>query len=354
MEKENSRKIVIKVSVVCLILAVAASVALFSLVYRQEESRSTAISFTQEVKVTDGVAEPQVREWELPVTQEGRYCFYAGWQAVQPSFVTGCVIKDEGGQVLFAVTGDFVAVESVELELDAQTYRVEMHYLTNEEDYIRFVGDYIVGEHMGKDVEISPFGLENAGTDGVWTVDHTVEARGISNWYAIGAGAGVMIAVVLVVLILALTKNGRSAKCQFDERQELVRGRGAKYAFYTLLICNAVVGALEIAEFPRFADTDVLMIINCLMGICVYVVYCIWYDGYFALNENRKRLMIAFAVIGISNFLLSAVGFASGGMVQDGRLTFRSLNLFCGILFIVIFTTMYLKKVFKDGKEEQL
>ncbi|MCM1044730.1 MAG: hypothetical protein NC417_04405 [Candidatus Gastranaerophilales bacterium] len=190
-----------------------------------------------------------------------------------------------------------------------------------------------------------------------WVVIFSLVSRQevtVMNWYAIGAGVGLMVGIVLVVLIFALTKKGRSVKSQYDERQELVRGRGAKYGFYTLLISNAVIGVMEIADLSSFAEKGVLMIIGCLPGICVYAVYCIWYDGYFALNESRRRIMASLAIIGISNFLIGAMNLVRGVIVQNGRLTVLSLNLFCAFLFIVIFAAMFLKKVCKDGKEEQL
>ncbi len=106
-------------------------------------------------------------------------------------------------------------------------------------------------------------------------------------------------------------------------------------------------------DIPIYAEAEVTAVINCFLGISVYVAYCIWNEGYFALNENKNRLMTIFIFIGIFNCIISAASFIQGTMVQDGKLTYHSLNFFCGLLFVVVFVTMILKKIFKDGKDDQ-
>ncbi len=348
MEKKRSKKTTIIISVICLILAAAAFGALFAASSIKAKSRIASISFTQEITVKDRTAEPQSVERELPIAEAGRYYFYVDWKAPQTDFLTGCVIKDEEGQVRFVVTGDSVEVTSVDLDLKAQTYRVEMHYLTNEADYFRFVKDYI-----GKTAEPEPFAFSGPGTDSVQNIEYTVEARGVSDLHAAGTAAVLINSLIIVVLFLTLIKKGNAGKLQYDERQTLVRGNGAKYGFFTLLLCNGLVYAAEMANLPQFADTSAVMIFNCLTGLCVYIVYCIWNDGYFALNADKGRLMAGLAVLGIFNLLLSAFGFTSGKLIQNGRLTFRSANLFCGISFLVIFSAMLLKKYRQDKEDEQ-
>lgn len=339
----------IAVSAICLIIALMAVAAVGSSISSHEQE--AAISFAQEITVANEKAEPEMTAWELPISQEGRYSFHAKWQAQQPPFVSGCVIKNEQGQVVFAVTGNSVAADSVEMRLDKQTYRVEMYYLANEQDYVRFITDYCAAEDTEEAV-ISEFDSAEIGNDGTFIINYTIEARKAINAVVVGVYAGVIIGIICVVFLLALTKNGDSAKCKFDERQELVRGRGFKYGFFTLLICNFIVFLLEMSDVPVYAETEVIVVINCLIGISIYVIYCIWNEGYFALNENRKRLMVAFAVIGVANLLVSAVNIAEGTMIENGKLTFRSLNLCCGLLLIVVFVTLLLKKVCKDGKDE--
>ncbi len=350
MKETSSRKKVIIISAICLIIALVAVIVVVALI--SLHNQNVKISFTQEIKVADEKAEPEMHAYELPILQKGIYSFHVEWQAQQPSFVSGCVIKNEQGQVVFAVTGDTVAADSVKVKLDKQIYTVEVHYLANEQEYTRFITNYF--DTDAKPRAISEFESEGIGNDGTFLINYTIEARRRMNAVVIGVCAGIIIGIICVVLLWALTKTGESAKCKFDERQELVRGRGFKYGFFTLLICNGMMCLLKMLDAPMYAEPEVVLVINCLIGIGVYVVYCIWNEGYFALNENRKRLMIAFAFIGVSNLLISAGNIAKGTIFENGRLTFYSLNLWCGLLFGVIFITLLLKKICKDGKEEQV
>lgn len=347
MKKKNSKIISVLIGVVCLILVTGAFGVLYITALNKAESRRASLSFTQEIKVKDGITEPRMTERELSVTEAGRYYFCESWEATQSDFLTGCVIKDEDGQVVYAHTGDTVKGMSLDLELKAQTYKVEMHYLANEADYFQFVEDYI-----GKTVKPGPFAFSGAVTDSVWVVEYTVEARGVFNGHVIVIGAALIDALIIVILFLTLVKKGNGGKLEYDERQELVRGKGAKYGFFALLFSNGLVYAAELAELPQLADMSAVMILNCFIGVCVYMVYCIWNDGYLALNAHKGCLMAGFAVFGICGLLSSVDGFISGKMIQNGRLTFRSGSLFCSIFFVVVFTVMLLKRYRSDKEDE--
>ena len=55
----------------------------------------------------------------------------------------------------------------------------------------------------------------------------------MNNDYATGLAVGIIVAIVILGIIWKFSKNKMKGK--FDERQELVRGRGYKYACFTLL-----------------------------------------------------------------------------------------------------------------------
>ena len=72
--------------------------------------------------------------------------------------------------------------------------------------------------------------------------------------------------------------------------------------------------------------------------------------GYFALNE-KKGCFIAIAVVGgMINMVLGVWAFVSGVAFSNGQLTFRSLNLFCGIMILIIGGVMLLKKIRKEDE----
>lgn len=164
---------------------------------------------------------------------------------------------------------------------------------------------------------------------------------------------GIIVGILLTRLLLVLTRTDKSKKCRFDERQELIRGKGFKYGFFTMLVCNMLFVCMELAEIPLFAELGVLIIIGSVTGISVWLVYCIWNEGYFALNEDKGRMRSLFAAAAILNFIVGGSSIVHGTIIQNGKLTYYSINLFVGLLFIIIFMTMFLKRICKDGKDEQ-
>ena len=164
---------------------------------------------------------------------------------------------------------------------------------------------------------------------------------------------GIIVSILLGAFLQKKTRTDNSKKYKYDERQEVVRGKGFKKGFFTILICNGLTVCMKIAEVPLFAEQELLIIIGCFTGIGVWVVYCIWNEGYFALNEDKGRIMIWFVTAAIMNFCVGAVALVRGTVIQDGKLTYQSINFLCGLLFIIIFLTMFLKKAYRDGKDEQ-
>lgn len=161
--------------------------------------------------------------------------------------------------------------------------------------------------------------------------------------YLLGILCGAAVGVILVVLILKWTKKDGSSKCKFDERQQLVRGRGFKYAFFSLVICNAVYAAVDAGMEEKLIDAPVGVSAGVVISAVVYACYCIWNEGYFALNENPKRVLAAFVLIALLNFGVFAGNVMKNGMLEDGVLNVSCMNLLCGVMFLVVFAVMLAK-----------
>ena len=174
----------------------------------------------------------------------------------------------------------------------------------------------------------------------------------MNDWMALGILCGAVVGLLIVVILLRLMKTDGSSKCKFDERQELVRGRGFKYAFFTLMIYSMVYGYMDMFLAEKKIDTMTGTMIGVMLGIVVYAVYSIWNEGYFSLNEDPKRVIIIFAIIAVVNFMLAGMNIADGKMIEDGVLTFRSMNLFCGIMFVIIGGVLMLKKALNAKEDE--
>ena len=165
----------------------------------------------------------------------------------------------------------------------------------------------------------------------------------MSIYVKVGILVGMLIGIIIVTFFMKFTKKDGDMKCKYDERQANVRGKGYKLSFFTLFIYNAIYGLLGIMIEKRYVDSLAAMMIGICLAVAVYVVYCIWNDAYFSLNENPRRVIIGFGLIALLNLLLGVMNLYDGMVITDGMLNYRSVNLICGVLFIIIFITLILK-----------
>lgn len=169
--------------------------------------------------------------------------------------------------------------------------------------------------------------------------------------YGLGFIFGVIIftAIIMIPMLIGITKD-KKLKRKYDERQELIRGRGFKYAFYTMVTISMLysITLIGLGELPIEESAAIVIIV--IMGIGVYAWYTILNDGYFALNERVPQTVITFIIIAIANFMIGISAWLDGGMVKNGVITFECLNLVCAI-FLLITVLVILIKQHKDKKE---
>lgn len=339
---KSKKKVIIAV---CSILIVLLMIFSCMMIVSDPPTSMGHIVFTGEVKVEDGVPSPARETKEFIVEEDGKYYWIYDWMG-EPGMITGMSVKDAEGISVFACTAEGCYAESEPMEVKAGTYEIEIVYLTKDEDMRRFLTDNGITE-IGTETYLY---AEN----GSWSTEYTIgleSASATSLLFKIALIVGVVIGLLVVVIILAVTKTGDDTKNQFDERQELVRGKGFQYGFFAIMISNAVLLFMKAFEISLFSDLQVAMALSIVIGISVFACYCIWNDGYFALNEKRTGLLISFGCCGLLNVLITIGHIKDGAIIENGAFTFRSTNLFCALLFFVIFIALLAKHI-KDGKEE--
>lgn len=164
--------------------------------------------------------------------------------------------------------------------------------------------------------------------------------------YLAGGLVGILIGLVLVAILIRYVRTDKKIKAKYDERQELIRGRGFKYAFYTSLVyfgllTITMLGLTEIVPIP----SGVLTFFGVCLSVLVYAGYCIWHEAYFALNENPKRVMIAFSVIGVCNVIIGLSNLHKVTSLQSADATPGLINLTCAVLFVGIFLILLVKHI---------
>ena len=307
------------------------------------------------VTITDGVAVPGQLEYEIEIPDTDTYSMYAGWEAEKPGLLTGCRILNEAGELVNAFTAESMTMSQGEVELQEGTYTVQFCFLTSPEAVKTFFKEYdVVREEM--DVPYEEEDPYEYAQNGTWNMIYEFRWMEKDAPLTVGMVLGLLLGLMLVVLLLTVTKKGEDTRCKFDERQELLRGRGFKYGFFAMLISLFVLyilGGMDMIS-PWLAENQLGVIL--VVGMVVCICYCIWNDAYFALNENRTMLVVIFIAAGLSN-----LGLGIGGIVKSISANaaehivsqpYSGMNLLVGIMFVIIAVALLAKKVLKDGKDE--
>ena len=169
--------------------------------------------------------------------------------------------------------------------------------------------------------------------------------------YVLGLVCGGILGIIFVIFFQRWTKKDHDVKCKYDERQTLVIGRGYKRGFWTLVSGIILYGIIDSGREIRCIETMAVLMFIVAIGIMVFIGYCIWHEGYFALNENRKRVLAGFLLCSLMNFAIFTMNVFHGNVIKDGVIQFEIIHLVWGILFIFIFL-MVLAKTIRDRRED--
>lgn len=167
----------------------------------------------------------------------------------------------------------------------------------------------------------------------------------MSTSYAAGLAFGIVTALLVFAIVRKFTKKAIRTGT-FDERQELVRGRGYKFAFFVLLWMLVLDLLLEsINAFETLPVSRTLAIfIMLLAGLTVYALYCIKNDSYFGVGTDTRAYRAVMWIVIVCNGISGFMGLKDGAMV-DGKLSFGPCAslLFC-LCFIIIMISISVKQ----------
>ena len=168
-----------------------------------------------------------------------------------------------------------------------------------------------------------------------------------------GFAVGLLVALLFGVVLLKMMNKDNRAATKYDEMQEIIRGRAYKYAFWAVVVCEAlliVADTVFAAQIPLSAD--ILHFLVIIIGVMVQVTYCIWHDAYIGLNTNTTRFIICMLLIGGVNLFLAVMAYADGRMIRDGVFQATFLNGICGLLCLVVMAEVIIKNAL-SGKEKE-
>jgi hypothetical protein len=173
----------------------------------------------------------------------------------------------------------------------------------------------------------------------------------MSTSYEAGLAFGIVTALIIFALIWKFSK--KTMKGTFDERQELVRGRGYKYACFTML--GLLTLDLLIESFGAFdalpVTRELAIFVIILAGVMVYALYCIKNDSYFGVGTDTRTYRAVMWIVIVCNAISGITGLKDGAIV-DGKLSFGPCAslLFC-LAFVIIMIMISVKKRGMDKEE---
>lgn len=309
------------------------------------------VDFEENFVVENGVA-PEEMEYVIVLSEYGEYVMDAKWKIEPAGMLMALSIVDETGKDVNTFSAHWIDMNSGVMELPAGKYTMTLTPITSAEQWKAYFAKFDTSEWDEPVEEGEEPEMEFA--DGEYRFDFSfkLEERGYLNIQAIACVLGAVIGIAFFVILLAIAQKDNSLKQNYDERQELLRGRGAKYGLYTMMFLNLALFLLETAGVCLPVSTGLALFFSVLIGGSVWAVYCIWKDAYFALNQKVNVFIGVFLVMGVINLIIGIDAFLEGVAFQNNQFTLRSLNLFCAIMVLVICGALILKKVCKDREEE--
>lgn len=155
---------------------------------------------------------------------------------------------------------------------------------------------------------------------------------------------GFIIGLLIVVVILVAISRRRLNRYAYDERQKLAQAKAYKWAFFVLLGYLLAGSLFDLVTGIRWCDLFTFSFLGVLLSVLIFAILCIATDAYMPFTENSKRTVWILCIIGGINTVIGAANFfVPGYVIENGILTYRCVNLLCGLLLLGIAAAVLLK-----------
>ena len=150
---------------------------------------------------------------------------------------------------------------------------------------------------------------------------------------------GFLAAMAVAGLVVGKLAGKKLGKAEFDERQQLARGKAYKAGFYTLL-----VGLLAVYLIPIFTewqpkDTALLPFAVICIGVTVFACVAVANDAYLGIRQNPRTMLLIMGIVVVCNLLagfsvIRSADFTNGITVQN------SMNFIIAAMGLIILTAL--------------
>ena len=339
-------------------------------------------SWTEDITVTNGIADPPVVSESYEISEEGFYSFGMDISVAEPGFITGCVVLDPEGNDVYAYTAfSCTGMDSQRRQLDAGEYTFEYHFLTTPEDYILFTDEHAIYSNAAlRDQAITRIGFENFSKNGTRNVSLAVSVKNFPFCNTINESAVTL--PLLVILVLSFTLLIASA-LQNNETSESLKERlhelGIRYSAFglTVFLVSMIFNFIILRCDSDFVSTHITSLNLLLIILSVDIAgfsLLFWLTRKIpAENPAHKKLgigrflaciAITYTLLGIGivlgtplhNFICRLTSIDStpavGTLIQDSGLPLRILTvcILAPIFEELIFRKLLIDRLNKHGE----
>lgn len=170
---------------------------------------------------------------------------------------------------------------------------------------------------------------------------------------SVGMVFGLMVGLVIAAILLKVANKDHKVKTQYDERQEMIKGRGYKYSFYTMIFAEVIAMFLEMSGIELPIESYLVHTIAILIGALVLCVHSIWNGVYWGLNNNRRTYSIIIVLAVVLNIIPLVGPIVQGKLSGHGIYSIPVLNLIVLIWMALIGVAALAKKCVDAGKGEE-
>ncbi|MBO4864043.1 MAG: hypothetical protein J5517_06740 [Eubacterium sp.] len=173
--------------------------------------------------------------------------------------------------------------------------------------------------------------------------------------YAVGLAVGIIIGIICLRFAFKRLNTDKQ-NTKYDERQIIVRGKAYMLSFWSLVIMLAIysVFCTFVESYDLFVpiQTSLIPVLMILVSIVINCGYCIFNDGYFGVNSERKKWYSSITIIGVANIVIGLCNMLNNGFMEDGKLGFPFVNFACGFCFVIVGIMIFIKDRIDKNEED--
>ena len=177
----------------------------------------------------------------------------------------------------------------------------------------------------------------------------------MSTTYQWGILVGILVGIVIVAAKFWFNKKttGTINGGDFDERQQLLRGKAFQKGFFTMMIFSGLYWVLVQLILRRPLMEDGLSGLVCLFaGIAVFAMDCILHDAFFTVKNKPKSYIALFAACTITQIPAALTNIQKGRVLHDGVLSFGVLPVVSGATFLAVLTAILIQQARPEKDED--